>query len=281
MGYLFREVARSLRWGGTATLVAVGTIALVLVLLGLFMAGTLTLYRASRSVMRRVQVEVYLKDGLSQKRVRELARAIARMPEVVQVSYVDKDSAAAEFRRVFGGELLSLVPENPLPASFRVRLRPGPYIGTRAKNLAERISRMDGVEAVDYGRGWAERLERWLWIALGVDLLAGLAVGLAAVSAAAGTVRLTIWARREVIEVMRLVGATDRFIRRPFLLEGAMKGLVGGLLAAGILAVGHQALRTQIPLSQRDFYWVLGICPAAGAYFGLLGSRIALQEVLG
>ena len=80
MGYLFREVARSLRWGGTATLVAVGTIALVLVLLGLFMAGTLTLYRASRSVMRRVQVEVYLRDGLSQKRVRAVSYTHLTLP---------------------------------------------------------------------------------------------------------------------------------------------------------------------------------------------------------
>ncbi len=281
MGYLLREVVRSLRWGGRATLVAVGTIALLLVLLGLFTAGTLMLYRASRSMMDRMQIEVYVRDGLSPKQIRKLSSAIARMPGVARVSYVDKDSAAAEFRRTFGGELLSLVPENPLPASFRVRLQPGPYMGTRARALAERISRMYGVETVNYGMGWAEQLEKWLWVALGVDLLVGLTVGLAVMSAAAGTVRLTVWARREIIEVMRLVGATDGFIRRPFLLEGAVKGLLGGLSAAGLLGIGYLALKAQIPLRPKELYVVLGICPMAGTYFGLLGSRIALEEVLG
>lgn len=280
MGYLVREVLRSLRWGGRATLVAVSTTCTALIVLGLFLAGTLALYRTSRRLMSKVQVEVYLKDGVSPRHVAELKKAIASMPGVAKVFYVDKDSAAEEFRRTFGAELLSLLPENPLPASLRIRLKPGPYVVARARELAGRISKMKGVEAVNYGRGWTETMERWLWIALGLDLLVSLAVGLAVVSAVAGTVRLTVWARREVVEVMRLVGATDGFIRRPFVLEGIVKGLAGGASAALILTAGYRAFG-HLVLSTRDLYFIIGGCILAGAYLGLVGSRMALEEVLG
>lgn len=281
MGYLVREVLRSLRWGGRATLIAVSTTCTALIVLGLFLAGTLALYRTSRRLMSKVHVEVYLKDGVSRRHVAKLKRTIARMPGVARVSYIDKDSAAAEFRRTFGAELLSLLPENPLPASLRIRLKPGPYVGARAKELAGRISKMRGVEAVNYGGGWTETMERWLWMALGLDLLVSLAVGLGVVSAVAGTVRLTVWARRDVIEVMRLVGATDGFIRRPFVLEGIIKGLSGGASAALILTAGYKTFGHLVPLSTRDLYFILGGCILAGAYLGLLGSRMALEEVLG
>jgi len=267
-------------------------LAVITIALALFLGGSLAFtVVGARALLAswgaQPAVTAYLDRALSDEQARGVAdqvRAVAPETEVVFVS----PAQALDRLRVQLGELggaLDGLSRNPLPATVEL----SPRRGGDLRALAGRVSQVAGVAEVDYGREWVDRLEALGSALRGFGTASLALVGLAALLVVANTIRLAVYARRDEIEIMKLVGATDRYVRAPFLLEGAVQGLCGAALAvSGLLAVQ----RLLLPRAAAAFAFASGaqaphlsvqhcaLLAAAGALVGLCGSYLAVARFL-
>jgi len=230
---IVREALLSFRRAPVLSILAVTTIGFALFVLGLFGLVALNLRDTLTEIAERVEVVMYMTRGTPVEVATLAIGDIQAFPEVESVTYVTEDQALeqareqlAEFRGVF-----SDLATNPLPASLEIRLKPGFRDSEHVTAVAERLEGFRFAEDVRFGGDWVEKLDSLRRIAGIVGLVIGIAFAAAAVIIIATTIRMTVLAKAREIQIMRLVGATDGFIRRPFLLDGAIKGALGGSLA--------------------------------------------------
>lgn len=277
----FHESFRGLCRTGTAGVMSVVATAASLLLLGVFVQIVAGGYVLAASVRERVEVEVYLRDGLSRRAALRIARAFEEMPKVAEARYIDKNAAAEEFREMFGTGLLEAVSGNPLPTSIRVRLKNKGDLTQSAREIADAISGRKEVEGVDVGESWLGSLERFLRIATAVGVLLGGVLCLACAFAVSNVTKLMVLGEREAILVMRLVGATGRYIRLTFLLGGCLIGGTGGVLAGVVLWMGAAWWTGWIPeIALLPFSQIVPLLILLGAVLGVLGSWTSLSRVL-
>lgn len=228
-----REALLSFRRAPVLSILAVTTIGFALFVVGLFALVALNLRDTLTEIAERVEIVLYMTRGTPVEVATVAIGDIQAFPEVESVTYVTEDQALeqareelAEFRGVF-----SDLTTNPLPASLEIRLKPGYRDSEHVTAVAERLEGFRFAEDVRFGGDWVEKLDSLRRIAGIVGLFIGIAFAAAAVIIIGTTIRMTVLARGREIQIMRLVGATDGFIRRPFLLDGAIKGVLGGALA--------------------------------------------------
>jgi cell division transport system permease protein len=283
--YFLARALDAMARGPRVTLVATLTLFVALFVTGLFAAALRGAERVLGAWAGEVRISVYLDPSADLERAREAASGAAAGRRVEAVTSTE---ALRRFREALGpqGGLLDGVKPDLLPASIEVS---APGIGlSEARALAARLARVPGAREVDYGNAWLEKLERLLarlrWV--GAALFAAVAVGAAVL--VANTLRLGVFARRDEIEIMKLVGATDLFVEAPFLIEGLLQGALGGLLAAGALllvaAVAAPALSgaSGLPLARADLVprALLAALLGGGAGLGLLSSALAVGREL-
>lgn len=284
-GYFLGRALEAMARGPRVALVATLTLFVALFVTGLFAGALRGGERLLAAWAGEVRISVYLEPTADLERAREVVAAAAAGRQVEAVS---SPEALRRFRAALGpqGGLLDGVKPDLLPPSVEVSA-PGIRLA-EARALAARLAAVPGVREVDYGNAWLEQLERLLhrlrWA--GAALFAALAAGAAVL--VSNTLRLGVFARRDEIEIMKLVGATDLFVEAPFLIEGLLQGVLGGLLAAGVLlavaaaAVPALAGATGLPLARTDL--VPGALLAAqvggGAALGLLSSALAVGREL-
>lgn len=231
MGRAFREATVALWRTGAVGAVSAVAVGASLLLVGLFIQMIDAAQGLSETVKDRVEVDVYLTDQTSRRDAERIAARLSAVVGVSEVTYIDKTAAAAEFRDMFGNDLLDALSANPLPASIRVRFDPSGDVTSAARAVVAEATGATGVESVDGGEAWLSGLDRALEIATGLVTLLGVVLCVACAFAVSNTSKLMVLAQREAIEVMRLVGATGAFIRTTFLIGGALQGVTGGLLA--------------------------------------------------
>lgn len=281
LGYAFREAILGLYRARGMSLVSIGTTAVSLLVFGIFLLVTLNLYGIVGQVRRRIEIEVYLSDDIDDKEALDLKRKVEAINGVKEVDYIDKEKAADEFRQAFGEGLLEAVSQNPLPASLRIKVEDTFSTSDKIKEIVKQIEKHRGIEEIEYGRQWVERLDRLTLIVTVADLVIGLVIGLSSIFVVANTVNLTILARRESIEIMKLVGATDNFIQIPFLLEGIIGGTLGGALASAILYFSYNWAVVHFPrITFAPSNLAVALMIPLGAILGGLGSRISVKRVL-
>ena len=242
-GYFLADAADEWRHSPGVNLVAAATLASALFIAGLVL---LTLSNVTGWIVRLrgdARVQVYLRDGASARARMDAEALLAGLPGVSRVQYVDKEEALRRFRESFGDLAdLSTEPEgNPLPASLEVYLAPGPGSAEVAERISRELARREGVEEVGYDRPWLYRLDSWLRLARMGG--AGLAVMVfaAVCFVMASVLRLAVYARREEIEIMLLVGASPAFVRGPFLVAGLVQGLAASLVSLGTVEAVRRA----------------------------------------
>lgn len=279
MKLALREVILASRRAPLLAILGVVTIAFSLFAFGLFGLVALNIRTALREVEDRVEIRAFLVDGATDTQVEQLMRRMERNPAVADVGYVSPDSALAraraeleEFRDVMDGTFL--------PGSVELRLREGQRDPETVAELSRHLQTYPVVEEVRYGREWVEKLYRIRNIAALVGTVLGSVFALVAVIIIGSTIRMAILARTREIEIMRLVGATNMFVRLPYLIDGALKGLLGGILAV-ILSYGTTVVLAR-SLMQTQFFdarqLFLGIL--AGGLLGLLGSWVSVGRHL-
>src|SRR5438128_1796800 len=210
---------------------------------GVFGLVAVNLQDALRGVAERVEIVAYLPPGTPIETITLAEKDIEAFPEVQSATYVSEDSALARARGelVEFRDVLQELERNPLPASIELKLKPRFRDAQHVNEVADRLRGFGFVDDVRFGRDWVEKLDRLRQVAAAVGLVVGAAFAVVAIIIIGTTIRMAVLQRSREIAIMRLVGATDGFIRRPFLLQGAIKGLLGGLVAMG-LAYGAYTL---------------------------------------
>lgn len=282
MLYALRQAIAAFRRTTLLTALSITMVALSLFVLGLFGIAAHNIREVLDDVESRVEVVAYLRDDAPASSV-ELARSeIAALPAVLEVRYVSREEALAVARAELP-EFEALFTEmdvNPLPASLEVRLRPGSRDPADVAAVAERVALFPFVEEVAYGRDWLERVYLLRRIAGASAVVMGGSFGAVAAVLIGAAVRMAIYSRREEIAIMRLVGATNAFIRRPFLLEGLATGLLGGIVALLLTFVVYRVVASAIfPLEWLPASWaLLGL--ALGSGLGVAASALSVHRHL-
>ncbi len=284
MNLLLREALLSFRRAPLLSLLSITAIAFSLFTVGLFGLVALNLRQALRGVEERVEVVAFLLRGTAPETITLASQDIASFPEVADVKFVSEDQALVQARR----ELVEFkdayrdLQVNPLPASLEIRLKEGFRDAAHVAGVADRVRGFPFVEDVRYGRDWIARLDQLRNMAGVVGLIIGAAFGLIAVVIIGVTIRLTIMQRAREIAIMRVVGATNWFVRGPFLLEGALKGVLGGLLALVLAFAAYTLFRGAGPLSTLVFFRPLDmvLLVVFGVLLGLLGSLLSVGRHL-
>lgn len=285
MRLMLREALQSFRRAPLLSVLSITTIAFSLFTIGLFGLVAINMREALRDVGARVEVVAYILRGTPLESITVAAQDISAFPEVLAVDYIDEEQALAqaqaelvEFRDAYRDLRV-----NPLPASFEIRLKEGFRGADDVAAVAERVGGFGFVEDVRFGREWIERLDQIRNIAGLVGLVIGIAFAAVAVVIIGTTIRMAVLQRAREIMVMRLVGATDWFIRGPFLLEGAIKGMLGGILSIGLAYGTFLAFsRNTTALSGLVFFDPIHLVAGVlfGVALGLSGSLVSVGRHL-
>jgi cell division transport system permease protein len=243
--YAFEEAFISLWRGRQAGLLSTLTIALALFVLGGFLVVTANLERLGSEWSNAAELSVYLEDEVTPAQRRAVEAVLAPSETIAAHEYVSKADALVRFKQTFGDLAATLdgLGNNPLPASLEVRLRPGPGASAGVDGLAAQLRQMPGVADVRYDRQWLTRVLSAITIVRGVGLVLGSVLAIAAALTVANVVRLALYARRDELDIMNLVGAPQAFVRGPFVLEGVLQGGIGALIALLALGAAFVALR--------------------------------------
>jgi cell division transport system permease protein len=245
MRLLAREALLSFRRAPLLSALSVTTIAFSLFTLGLFGLVAINLRETLRGLEERVEIVAFILRGTPAETTTLATQDIAAFPEVQEVGFVTEAQALERAR----AELVEFkdayrdLQVNPLPASIEVRLKEGYRDAETVERVAQRLKGFGFVDDVRFGREWVEKLDHLRNVTGVVGLVIGLAFAVVAVVIIGVTIRLTLLQRAREISIMRLVGATNWFIRGPFLLEGALKGLLGGLLSLALCYAGYLLFR--------------------------------------
>jgi cell division transport system permease protein len=282
MNLVVREALLAFKRAPLLSALSVTTIAFSLFVLGLFGLVAVNLQDALRSVQERVEIVAYLLPGTPIEATAIGLKDMEAFPEVQAANYVSEEEALRRARSelVEFRDVLRELERNPLPASVEIKLKPNFRDADHVTAVAERLRGFGFVDDVRFGRDWVEKLDRLRQLAAAVGIVVGAAFAIVAIIIIGTTIRMAVLQRSREIAIMRLVGATDGFIRRPFLLQGAIKGLLGGAVAVG-LSFGAYALIDHY-LIQAAFFTreqaaaIVGF----GAIIGFLGSATSVGRHL-
>ena len=288
--YLCRRVLRNLKGSPILCSAAIGTVAVALTILVFFALIVLNVQKMAAHWSKEIQVVAYLDNDPPGARLDDWRKLIKGMPEVGQVRYVDQDEAFRRFRARLGSDsdLLEGFGVEILPASLEITLKEGHRSQMAAEAVVGRLRQNPDFSEFSYGQDWLERFESFLGMLRFGGAILGSFLLFAALFIVANTIKLTLYARRDELEIMALVGATPFYIKTPFLLEGALHGALGGLLAligsfavfqlflqrglSSLLLVSGNEQIAFLSWQQQLFVIVVGIL------LGIIGSALSLRK---
>jgi len=280
--YLIRESfagfhRRKLTTG--VTILIMGSALLVLAMLTLV---TLNMGNMLEKARAGIDMRVFLHDGLDNARIAELQPRLVVIPGVQSVTWISPETALAQFKEGLGEDaaILDLLDSNPLPASYHLTLTPEARNLKAVEAIHAEIAVWGEVSEILYNQGWIDALESWTFRFQMASLAVGLMVFIAAVFVISNTVKLTMAASARVIQIQKLVGATNTFIRIPYLCEGMIQGLLAGILAMGLLGLAGWFLDDRLGgvifFSPQQIIGFVLFC----VVLGLTGSFAAMRKYL-
>ena len=281
LSLVLREVWQGVVRTRIAGVISVATIGASLLVLGFFWQIIDSGNALFDRLRARVEIDIYLKDGISPQRIFALRRTLEARPEVGGIVYVDQDVAAREFRSLFGLGTVDALSSNPLPASLRVRISPGENMPRRARAVARSVTGHNAVEGVNVGEVWADSLKHFTQVITSIGLALGCMLCFACVFAISHATKLMVLAQRDTIEIMRLVGAKNMTVWMIFGAGGAILGFVGGFLAPLMLAYIAPWWAVRVPeLTVTPTIELAFSLVVLGTVLGAIGSWTSLNRVL-
>ena len=274
-----REAWNASRRAPLLSILGVITIAFSLFAFGLFALVAVNIRHALRGVEERVEVRAFVADGTSADAIAAAMADIAAFPEVAKVDYVTQEGALERARKDMG-EFSDVFEEAMLPASLDIHLKAGLRDPSNVRAVSDRVKSYQFVDDVRYGEEWVEKLYQLRTVAAGTGLGLGVAFAAVSIIIIGATIRVSVLARAREIAIMRLVGATDGFIRAPFLIDGFVKGIIGGLLALLLTWVAYRTvdLRFLRLVFFDPRFIAVGIL--TGALIGVAGSATSVWSHL-
>jgi len=285
LGYVVKEGFAGFKRARLASFTAIFSLFIAVLLLGILARASYNVYEVAQSLKKSIDVEVFLVD-LDQRTTDQLEAKLKKNEIVQQVNYISKDSAAAIFKKEFGSGGGSLAKLDFLPASFRLKIDPATGL-KRVDSLVSKIKSYRGVDEVKFNQSLLQMIENRFKTVATVGGGIGILILLAAMVLVFNTIRLTIYAKRKLIKAMKLVGATNGFIRRPFVVEGVIQGVIAGVFAVGVMYLCFQYL---LPLYVPQFgilewpfgrwYYLCGGMLLLSVFMGLWGSQWAARRFI-
>jgi cell division transport system permease protein len=288
--YFFREALRRIWVSKRTSFVAVAMIAISLLIVGSFLLVAENLGRAAAQWQGKSRIVIYLDSTATPQQSAAIDAYLGARPELARRKLVTREEALARFKSYFANlsEVVGQLDENPFPPSYEVEIDPRLAQSRGLVNNITALRSMAGVDQVQYDWEWLTRLRRLVNIINVIGLVAGGILGVAAAFTIANVIRLTMMLYREEIEIMRLVGATERIIRGPFLIEGFLQGTLGGIVAVTLLFALYELARRSLAPSS-SILWsflFLGFLPwqkiaalvAGGMFAGWFGSWLSVRE---
>lgn len=276
-------------WGGLAS---IATIGVSFVIIGIFLLLIMHFNALVAEWKEQFQVSVFLDDKITPTQLEILGKRIQNETAIKAITFTTKEEALANFRRELRGQesLLEGLGDNPLPASFQLKIREGYQSPDALRRLSAFLSRLEGVEDVQYGQDWIERISNAARIMKLLGMMIGSVLTLGSAMIVSNTIRLAVYARAAEVEIMRLVGATKAYIRAPFVVEGMLQGGLGALLALGLLFAAYRFVAPTFNLASPIFQAagdpgflessMMAALVGGGAVIGALGSLMAVRRFL-
>ena len=254
-----------------ATLLTVIVIGIALALPAALYLTVANMRSVTRGLDDTVQLSVYFRLSTTEAEAKKAAAAIAARHGIAETKLVSPDEGLAEFQKLSGiGDALKALPDNPLPWLLQVRPAPPQDSAAAVESLAGELRKMDGVDLVEADTAWVRRLHAIEDTMQQLVLLVAAVLAAGVLAVVGNTIRLEINGRRAEIEVTKLVGGSNAFVRRPFLYSGLWQGLAGGLLAAGLVTIGLMVLEP----------FIARLAAAYGSSFALQGLSITEWPVV-
>ncbi len=241
--YFIRQAVSNIANNPLVHFIGLSTMAISILILGVFILLYLNVYGWIQDWGGSMNISVYLKEGVDKNDLEKIEQFLKDQQNVLRYKFVSKEEAFREFKEALGpqSKLLSALTTNPLPASFEVQVKSGGNHSSTMKDLARRLKELEGVEEVQYSEAWIKRFREILELVKVIGFIIGGLLALGALFIVTNTIKLTIYSRKEEIEILKLVGATDWFVKTPFIIEGMIQGIVSALVALGGLYLGFLA----------------------------------------
>lgn len=279
---------KSLGRNGWMSFAAISSVTVTLFILGIFLLLAMNVNHIANTIEDQVEIRVSMELGADQSQLDAVENKITAMPEVSKVEFVSKEEGLKQLEKDLGdSSLLQGIEENPLADNFQVET----FDPKQAKAVAGEIAKIDGVDKTKYGEEFTDRLFNVTKTVRNVGIILIVLLGLMAMFLISNTIRLTIVARSREIGIMKLVGATNWFIRWPFFIEGLLIGFLGAILPAAVLLFGYYSFTTKL-IAQFDLWFIdlLPMNPLAyqvtalilgiGAFIGAAGSFLSVRRFL-
>lgn len=291
LGRHVREGVKNLGRNGWMSFASVSAVAITLLILGVFLILAMNVNYFAQSVEKQVEIRVFMDVLATEANVQQVEENIKAIPKVSTVEFIPKDEGLKQFKESLGEKAYlfdGLEKDNPLPDAFVVKtVQPQ---DTAA--VATQIKKLEYVKSLTYGEGTVEKLFAVTEVVRNVGIAFIIGLGFTAMFLIANTIKLTIVARRREIEIMKLVGATNWFIRWPFFVEGLLMGIAGALIPTVLLSVGYYYLLDAVHSSfeASQLFKLLPLFPlvsqvalaliAIGAFIGIWGSLVSVRRFL-
>ncbi|MEJ2587460.1 MAG: permease-like cell division protein FtsX [Deltaproteobacteria bacterium] len=284
--YFFRRALQNVRDNRFVYFLGLGTISACLLILGAFLLLFVNINSWFQGWGHTLSLNIYLEDGISNYQKDKIYGAIQALPGAQIRRFISKKEAMADLERALGdkSKFLDHLSHNPLPASYEVIFEEKDESSLTPQRIKEKLEKMDGVDEVQCSEEWRNKIEGVLGVAKFIGLTIGGLLCLCVVFIVTNTVKLTLYSRRDEIEILKLVGATDWFVKLPFLLEGVIQGLLGGVVSLVLLFGGYLFLASKklqiLGLAPLDFVFIspgyMAVILLVGVVMSALGSLIAV-----
>ncbi|MBN2367353.1 MAG: ABC transporter permease [Calditrichaeota bacterium] len=278
--FFIREGIIGLKRARMSALISIISLCLALTLIGIFSLAGINLKDVVYRFYKEIEIEAFLDPAIQNSEIKEIENKIAGYQETASVRFISREQALKEFQEIFGEDIGKVLSENPLPPSFRIVLKSSHSTPETVEIIARELTQLKGIQEVIYHKEIIQFLHRYLTIGVTVVSIIALTMLIIITILVFNTIRLTIYARRNIIQIMKLVGATNYFIKGPFIFEGIFQGLLGGALSATIIwGISRVIISTIFPeLNIENYFYLLLL--GLGMILGLVGSYLSVNKYL-
>jgi len=280
MIFTFKEGIKGFKRAKLSSFVSIFAIFISLGALSIFTLLTLKLQEILNEIEKKVELEAVIDERLSENEIEILDSKIKNIEEVENAEFISKEKAAERFLESFGENINELYGDNPLPISFIIRIKKEFLNKESMDKIIPKIENLNGITEIIFKRELFLIIERYRNIFLTADLVGGILIALASIFIISNTIKITIYAKSKTIKIMKLLGATNSFIKRPFLFEGLTQGVIGGIFSSIFiyLLIKSSAFFLEISLAIDTRIYLVIIF--SGAILGFLGYLLSVKKFL-
>jgi len=280
LGFSISEGFKGIFKARLAMTMSISSITLSILLIGLFFIFSMNLRSWIGFVREKIEVELFIESGTTDKEIEVLTSKINDVDGINAIELITKEKAAERFKDEFGQDVFEILEFNPFPASVIIEIDEGYRNHIEISKIKNKLELFTNVEEVFYKKPLLEKIDRYINIIFILASIVGLVITVITIGLIYNTIRLTIYSRKDMIHIMRLVGATESFIRRPFIVEGVIQGFVGSVISSIIIFYGIKLIETYIyPYLEYHSFVFAGLV-VFGVVVGFISAYMSVGKYL-